>query len=90
MLPEVAAVACYDTAFYASLPAEAATYAVPREWQQRYGCAGTASTAIARLLGLYMEPESDPPPDPFRIARCALALFACLPGSGGQRQWRSR
>jgi acetate kinase len=37
MLPEVAAVACFDTAFYASRPAEAATYAVPREWQQRYG-----------------------------------------------------
>ena len=32
MLPEVATVACFDTAFYASLPAEAATYAVPREW----------------------------------------------------------
>ena len=37
MLPEVAAVACFDTAFHASLPAEAATYAVPREWQQCYG-----------------------------------------------------
>ena len=91
MLPEVAAVACYDTAFYASLPAEAATYAVPREWQQRYGCAGTASTGYRTPPRLrHMEPESDPPPDPFRIARCALALFACLPGSGGQRQWRSR
>src|SRR5260370_17922281 len=37
LLPDVAAVACFDTAFHASLPAAAATYAVPREWQQRYG-----------------------------------------------------
>jgi acetate kinase len=36
-LPEVPAVACFDTAFHASLPREAATYAVPREWQERYG-----------------------------------------------------
>jgi acetate kinase len=37
LLPDVAAVACFDTAFHASLPAAAATYAVPREWRQRYG-----------------------------------------------------
>ncbi len=37
LLPDVAAVACFDTAFHASMPAAAATYAVPREWQQRYG-----------------------------------------------------
>ena len=37
LMPDVAAVACFDTAFHASLPAAAATYAVPREWQQRYG-----------------------------------------------------
>src|SRR5215468_9469761 len=37
VLPDVPAVACFDTAFHASLPAAAATYAVPREWQQRYG-----------------------------------------------------
>lgn len=69
-----------------------------RRPHMRYRGSGSSATgaharlprAIARLLGLYMEPESDPPPDPFRIARCALALFACLPGSGGQRQWRSR
>jgi acetate kinase len=37
LLPDVPAVACFDTAFHASMPAAAATYAVPREWQQRYG-----------------------------------------------------
>jgi len=37
LFPEVPAVACFDTAFHASTPAAAATYAVPRDWQQRYG-----------------------------------------------------
>jgi acetate kinase len=35
-LPGVPAVACFDTAFHAGLPAEAATYAIPREWRERY------------------------------------------------------
>ena len=33
-MPEVA---CFDTAFHATLPPEAATYALPREWRERYG-----------------------------------------------------
>jgi acetate kinase len=36
-LPDVAAVACFDTAFHATLPAAAATYALPREWRERFG-----------------------------------------------------
>lgn len=35
--PEVAAVACFDTAFHTSIPPAAATYAVPAEWRHRYG-----------------------------------------------------
>ena len=36
-LPNVPEVACFDTAFHATLPAEAATYALPRAWRARYG-----------------------------------------------------
>ena len=36
-LPTVPVVACFDTAFHATLPPEAATYALPREWRERYG-----------------------------------------------------
>ncbi|MDT0331959.1 acetate/propionate family kinase [Nocardiopsis lambiniae] len=36
-LPGVPQVACFDTAFHASLPAEAFTYAVPVEWRERFG-----------------------------------------------------
>jgi acetate kinase len=37
VLPDVPAVACFDTAFHASMPAAASTYAVPTTWQERYG-----------------------------------------------------
>jgi len=36
-LPDVPAVACFDTAFHASIPPAASTYAVPRAWHERYG-----------------------------------------------------
>jgi acetate kinase len=36
-LPRTPAVACFDTAFHATLPPEAATYAVPRAWRERWG-----------------------------------------------------
>jgi len=36
-LPEAPAVACFDTAFHATLPAAAATYAVPAAWRKRWG-----------------------------------------------------
>ncbi len=35
-LPGVPAVACFDTAFHATLPAAAATYALPKEWRERW------------------------------------------------------
>jgi acetate kinase len=35
-LPGVAQVACFDTAFHRTLPPEAATYALPREWTERF------------------------------------------------------
>ncbi|WP_406692103.1 acetate/propionate family kinase [Saccharopolyspora sp. ID03-671] len=35
--PEVPSVVCVDTAFHARLPTAAATYALPREWNERYG-----------------------------------------------------
>lgn len=34
---DVPAVACFDTAFHATLPPEVATYPVPAEWRERFG-----------------------------------------------------
>jgi acetate kinase len=36
-LPGIPAVACFDTAFHATLPDAAATYALPAEWRERFG-----------------------------------------------------
>jgi acetate kinase len=35
-LPGVPAVACFDTAFHAGMPAAASTYALPAEWRKRW------------------------------------------------------
>jgi acetate kinase len=36
-LPDLPQVACFDTTFHRTLTAEAATYAVPRTWSERFG-----------------------------------------------------
>jgi acetate kinase len=36
-LPDLPAVACFDTAFHAGLPPAAATYALPEQWRARHG-----------------------------------------------------
>jgi acetate kinase len=37
LLPGVPHVACFDTAFHATLPAAASTFALPRAWRERWG-----------------------------------------------------
>jgi acetate kinase len=36
LLPDLPAVAAFDTSFHATIPDDAATYALPREWNHRY------------------------------------------------------
>src|SRR5688572_2521588 len=36
-VPDVPHVAVFDTAFHATMPAEAATYALPRTWREQWG-----------------------------------------------------
>jgi acetate kinase len=36
-LPDLPAVACFDTAFHGTLPPAAATYALPSSWRERFG-----------------------------------------------------
>jgi acetate kinase len=53
-LPAVPQVAVFDTAFHASMPPEASTYAIPAEWREwgvrRYGFHGLAVAWIAEQL----------------------------------------
>ncbi len=37
LLPDVPAVACFDTAFHATITPASATYPLPREWRERFG-----------------------------------------------------
>jgi acetate kinase len=78
-LPSVAAVASFDTAFHTTIPAPAATYAVPQQWQQRYnirryGFHGLShaycSQRAAQLL--------DQPVQHLRIVTCHLGAGASL------------
>ncbi len=79
VLPEVPAVACFDTAFHATLPAAASTYALPPEWRKRwdlrrYGFHGLshayASRRVTELLGR--------PADGLRLVTCHLGAGASL------------
>jgi acetate kinase len=37
LLPNLPQVACFDTSFHSTLPAKAATYAVPLQWREQWG-----------------------------------------------------
>ncbi len=78
-LPGVPAVACFDTAFHATLPTAARTYALPARWRERwqlrrYGFHGLSHGWIARhvpeLLGVSG--------DELRIVSCHLGAGASL------------
>jgi acetate kinase len=79
LLPGTPAVACFDTAFHATLPAEAHTYALPREWNaqwglRRYGFHGLshsyASTRAAEIVGAALPG--------LRVVSCHLGAGASL------------
>jgi acetate kinase len=83
-LPEVPAVACFDTAFHAALPAAAATYALPASLRdrfrvRRYGFHGLshayASRRAAELCGV----------DDLRVVTCHLGAGASLAAVRGGR-----
>jgi acetate kinase len=82
-LPATPAVACFDTAFHATIPQAAATFALPAEWRtrwtlRRYGFHGLshsyASRRAAELAG-YPEPGA---PDGLRVVTCHLGAGASL------------
>ncbi|WP_027946688.1 acetate/propionate family kinase [Amycolatopsis taiwanensis] len=79
VLPETPAVACFDTAFHAGLPDAAATYALPREWNQkwglrRYGFHGLSHAYAGRRAGELL----DRPATTLRLVTCHLGAGASL------------
>jgi len=79
VLPDVPAVACFDTAFHASMPAAATTYAIPPEWRKRwalrkYGFHGLSHAYAARRAAeIVGRPVED-----LRIVTCHLGAGASL------------
>lgn len=76
LLPQVPAVACFDTAFHTTIPAAAATYAVPREWRdryaiRRYGFHGLSHAYCARRVAELVSPG-------LRLVTCHLGAGASL------------
>lgn len=78
-LPDVPAVACFDTAFHATLPSAAYTYALPARWREqwslrRYGFHGLSHSWIARHVGELIDDAARRE----RIVSCHLGAGASL------------
>ena len=79
VLPDTPAVACFDTAFHATIPEAAATFALPAEWRarwtlRRYGFHGLSHAYVSRRAA---ELTGDPP-DGLRVVTCHLGAGASL------------
>jgi acetate kinase len=79
VLPTVPAVACFDTAFHAAMPAAAATYALPREWRtrwelRRYGFHGLSHAYVSRRASELLGRS----PQGLRLVTCHLGAGASL------------
>ena len=75
-LPDVPHVACFDTAFHATLPDAAATYALPADWRdrwelRRYGFHGLAHASVLHQI-------EQPGRTPERLVNCHLGSGASL------------
>jgi acetate kinase len=87
MRPGLPQVACFDTAFHRTLSEAAATYALPREWRERWGLRrfgfhglshAYASRRAAELVGRVGDPE-------LRVVTCHLGAGASLCATRGGR-----
>jgi acetate kinase len=72
-LPDVPHVAAFDTAFHATLPEEAATYAVPRRWREEWGIRRLGFHGLSVEWSARRAPEVlGRPPAGLRLAVCHL------------------
>ena len=85
-LPGIRAAACFDTAFHATLPPAAATYALPAAWRERwslrrYGFHGLSHAYAARRAAELVRQ----PPEELRVVSCHLGAGASLTAVAGGR-----
>lgn len=86
LMPGIPAVASFDTAFHATIPPAAATYAVPEEWRRRYlirryGFHGLSHAYATRRSAQVV----DRPLDDLRIVSCHLGAGVSLAAVLGGR-----
>ena len=86
VLPAVPAVACFDTAFHATIPAAAATFALPEEWRtrwnlRRYGFHGLSHSYVSRRAAQLLGRDDDE----LRLVTCHLGAGASLAAVRGGR-----
>ncbi|HEY5183979.1 MAG TPA: acetate/propionate family kinase [Actinomycetes bacterium] len=79
LLPDVPTVCCFDTAFHATIPAAASTYALPAEWRRRwdlrrFGFHGLSHAYLSRRAAELQGGS----PDGLRIVTCHLGAGASL------------
>jgi acetate kinase len=86
LVPETPAVAAFDTSFHATIPDDAATYALPREWNhryqlRRYGFHGLSHAyAVRRAAQIVGRPRES-----LRLVSCHLGAGASLCAVRGGR-----
>jgi acetate kinase len=86
LYPDVPAVASFDTAFHAAMPAAATTYALPREWRERwdlrrFGFHGLSHAYASERAGAML----GRPVETLRIVTCHLGAGASLAAVAGGR-----
>jgi acetate kinase len=85
--PELEQWACFDTAFHATLPAEASTYAIPADWRRqglrRFGFHGLSHQHVAEVVAA-QKPQAAAAP-PLRLISCHLGAGCSLCAIAGGR-----
>jgi acetate kinase len=86
ILPETPGVACFDTAFHATMPPAASTYALPPEWRRRwslkrYGFHGLSHAYASRRAAELLVRR----PEDLRVVTCHLGAGASLAAVLGGR-----
>ncbi len=87
VLPDTPAVACFDTAFHATIPDAAATFALPAEWRtrwtlRRYGFHGLSHSYVSRRAAQLVGAA---PHEELRVVTCHLGAGASLAAVHGGR-----
>jgi len=78
-LPHIPSVASFDTAFHATIPPAASTYAVPLEWRQRYSIRRYGFHGLSHRYAAGRAAElCDRPIGELRIVTCHLGAGASL------------